>query len=254
MNCTNFSTLTGMRCEPVPMRDGSAAIAVITPFTFFDGDGVEVFASSVGTQVHLFDDGLTMHWLHSIGLRVGQDRRRWSALRAVAQTYGVHLGQDGCLQVLVAHDHASAGFARMVSAQLAIDAWAREHVGLPHAAQWLIEEASLYLRAWRPQVPLELDPLPVTGASGDHYRFHASKGVELIDAITPHRNTTSQELRKLVDVRRLASNAELQIRVILDDRRDAESAAKEAAILGSMATTWTMSKLIKAAGVAAAIQ
>jgi hypothetical protein len=33
------------------MRDGSAAIAVITPFTFFDGDGVEVFASSVGTQV-----------------------------------------------------------------------------------------------------------------------------------------------------------------------------------------------------------
>lgn len=249
MNCDHFAQITGMRCQPVPTRDGSEAIAVITPFTFFDGDGLELFACRhANGSVHLFDDGQTMHWLHSLGLRLGDDRRRWAPLRAAAEVYGIKLNHSGVLETIVSADQASTGFARMISAQLAIDGWAREHAGAAPEAQWLLEEAMLYLRTWKPNVPFTQEPDPVQGLSGKAHAFQVGLGNELIDTLAPHPNATGAELRKLVDVRSSPRNRDLEIRVILDDRRSPEAAKQEASILGNLATTWTMSRLIAAAG------
>jgi hypothetical protein len=55
-------------------------------------------------------------------------------------------------------------------------------------------------------------------------------------------------LRKLVDVRASSRNVELQIRVVIDDRRQPDRAAIEASILGRFAMTWPMTRLIAAAG------
>lgn len=251
MNCEQFSEITGVRCEPLPMRDGSDAVALHTPFAFFDGDGFEVYATRAGTQVHFFDDGLTLHWLRGMGFKVGDDRRRWAPIRNAASTYGVTLADDGTLETFVPFASAATGFARMVSALFAVDAWAREHAGMPQDAQWLIEEATMYLRAWKPSAVFVERPSAVVGFSGKAYTFPISLDGELIDALSPHPNATGGELRKLVDVRASAKNRDLGVRVILDDRRDPIAAAQEGAILGNLATVWTMTKLIQAAGVPA---
>lgn len=247
MNCEHFSALTGMRCEPVGTRTGDGAVALLTPFTFFDGDGIELFASSSGAQAHFFDDGSTMHWLHGLGLRLGDDRRRWAPVRNAAAAYGVTLADDGCLEAFAPLGSASVGFARMVSATLAIDAWARDHAGLPQDATWLAEEAAMYLRAWQPQKQLTEQPSPVAGLSGRAHSFHLRLGEELVDAISPSPGATGAELRKLVDVRALPSNSELQILVIVDDRRDQAAARQEGAIIGNFAKAWPMSRLIAVA-------
>jgi hypothetical protein len=254
MKCEQLSELTGIRCEPLPMRDGSQAVALQTPFSFFDGDGFEVYAAAAGSQVHFFDDGLTLHWLRGTGFKIGDDRRRWAPIRSAAQPYGVALAEDGTLETFAPLANAAAGFARMISALLAVDTWARDHAGMPHDAQWLVEEAMMYLRAWKPKAVFVERPQPVMGMSGKPYAFQMSLDGELVDAIAPHPNATGGELRKLVDVRASVRNRDLDIRVILDDRRDPDAAAQEGAILGNLCNAWTMSKLILAAGAPALTQ
>jgi len=107
----------------------------------------------------------------------------------------------------------------------------------------------MYLRAWRPDASVQMDPEPVVGFSGKTYSFQLALGQELIDTIAPHPNATGATLRKLVDLRNAPRNADLAIRVILDDRKQPEIAAQEASILGTLATTWTMTRLMAAAGV-----
>lgn len=248
MNCDAFALITGMRCEPMPMRDGSEAVALQTPFTFFDGDGVELFAAAHGPQVLFFDDGLTLHWLKGAGFKLGDDRRRWAPLRNAVQAYGVTLSEDGTLETFAPSANPAGGFARMVSAVLAVDGWAREHAGESQEPLWLVEEAAMYLRAWKPHAALSERPAPLVGLSGKAYAFQLAIDGEYVDAINPHPNATGGELRKLVDVRASATNRDARIRVVLDDRRDPDAALQEGAILGNLATTWTMSKLIRAAG------
>jgi hypothetical protein len=254
MKCDQFQSLTGVRCETLPMRDGSDAVAIQTPFAFFDGDGVEVYAARVGNQVHFFDDGLTLHWLRGVGVKVGDQRRRWTPIRNAASQYGVSLSDDGTLETFCSILNPAAGFARMVSAVLAVDAWAREHAGASQDSQWLIEEASMYLRAWKPTAILSDRPEPVVGLSGKAYSFPLLFDGELIDALSPHPSATGGELRKLVDLRAAAGNKDLAIRIILDDRRDDAAAAQEGAILGNLATVWTMRRLIRAAGLPSVTQ
>lgn len=248
MNCDQFESLIGMRCEPIPMRDGSGAVALHTPFTFFDGDGVEIYATSAGPGVQFFDDGLTLDWLRGAGFRVREDRRRWASIRKAVAPYGVSLSENGCIESFWPAEDAPTGFARTVSAILAVDAWAREHAGIPQEAQWLAEEVAMYLRAWKPRGEFSDRPGAVLGLSGRAHSFDMSLDDELIDAITPHPASTGGELRKLVDVRAIAANKGLAIRVVIDDRRDPDAAGQEAAILGNFAQTWPISRLIQAAG------
>jgi len=254
MTHDDLSALFGLRCDPVATRDGSVAVDIVTPFSFFDGDGLEIFACATNRHVHLFDDGYTIQWLESIGLKVGDDRRRWTQARSAASTYGVTLTDNGSLEVITDPAAAPAAFARLVSAQLAIDTWARQAIGSPPDADRLIDEAALYLRAWRPSANLKADPEPLQGVSGKPHAFHFALNGELVDVIAPHHSTVAAELHKLVDVRSLRSNDGIEIRVIIDDRVHTAAADQEAKILSAVASSWTMSRLIAASGVIAPIQ
>ncbi|MBB1161487.1 DUF1828 domain-containing protein [Aquariibacter albus] len=247
MNCSLLPDLIGMRCEPQAMRDGSLCAAVVTPFRFFDGDGMSLFAFSVGDTVHLSDEGMTLSWLLGLGHRL-DDRRAWKPLRAALAPYHVTLNDDGVVEVLAPTAQAPSAFARMVSGLLALDAWARSANGTgASTSNTLREEAALYLRAWRPASPLLDDPEPLLGLSGSEHSFAFRMGNEYIDAIGSAPAASSAELRKLVDVRGSELNASVQIRVIVDDRTAPERAATEVSILGRFAKAWPMSRLIRAA-------
>lgn len=247
MNCLDFSKATGMRCEPLPMRDGSQAIAILTPFSFFDGDGVTVYACAKAQQVEYFDDGACLDWLRTVGLNLDDNRHRWPSIRAAVERYGVVLDEDGGLTTVAPAANPATGFARMVSAQLAIDTWARDCVGKPQSPH-LLDEAALYLRAWRPTSALVVAPEASTrGITGKVHGFAFRKGNGFVDVIQPHQAASAAELRKLTDVRQLPENADLDIRVIVDDRRDPEAAAQEVQLLSSVARSWPMTRLIEAA-------
>lgn len=247
MNCELFSELIGMRCEPQPARDASDCIAVVTPFTFYDGEGITLFARTVGEQAHLFDDGSTLFWLHGAGHRALADRRSWKPLRNALSPYGVSLNDDATIETYARADVMASAFARMVAALLAVDAWAREVVGAG-ASIALEEEAAMYLRAWRPREQVSEHPEALAGMSGLQHTFALLQAGEYIDAIGPSQAASSAELRKLVDVRSHAANAEIGIRVIVDDRRQPDRALLEATILGRFAKAWPMTRLIAAAG------
>lgn len=247
MNCYQFSTLTGMRCEPQETYGGEPCIAVVTPFSFFDGDGLTIFARTIGEQIHLFDDGATLFWLRGLGLRTLDDRRSWRPLRTTLSKYNVGLSEDGTIELMTPQAGAAGGFARMVSGLLAVDAWARENAGQGSGLP-LEQEASLYLRAWRPDLTVETDPVPIVGMSGAEHRFALRQGDEYIDTIGSSQTAVGAEARKLIDIRSKSEHGNLPIRVIIDDRAHPERAQREASIIGRLANAWTMSKLIETAG------
>ena len=247
MNCDQFAQLIGMRCEPQPMQDGSSCLAVVTPFSFFDGDGLSLFARTVGDQVHLFDDGQTLFWLHGLGHRGLDDRRSWRPLRSALERYSVVLSDDATIEVMAPLAQAAGAFARMVSGMLAVDAWARDAAGA-ESSPLLDDEAALYLRAWRPDSEVVQHPEPLVGISGQAHSFSMLQAGEYIDTIGPSRAASGAELRKLVDLRSSATHPELDVRVIVDDRKQPERAMQEIVILGRVARAWPMSQLIAAAG------
>ena len=238
-----------MRCEATPQRDGSSCIEVVTPFGFFDGSGLSVFAMDIGDKVLFSDEGMTMFWLRGLGVSM-DDRRAWRPIKSALAPFALDLSGEGVIETIAAYDEVTNGFARMVAAQLAVDAWARENVNAPSPAL-LRDEVALYLRAWRHQ-EVVMDPDPVQGFSGAQHRFAMRQGNEYIDAIGPSSASSGAEARKLLDVRASAAHAALDVRVVIDDRRDPDKAATEAAILGRFAKVWPLSKLVQSAGVSSA--
>lgn len=241
MNCDNFQELIGMRCSPI-----GDAVEVITPFTFPDGDGIDVFAQAHGPQVYFFDDGFTLMHLHSAGIHLN-DRKRWRPLRTIAEIHGTSLSEDGVFETLCPAASASAGFARLVSTLLGVANWQREQIGVTQDSAWFIDEVAMYLRAWKPKAPMIEKPT-VQGFSGRPLKFDFQIGDQYIDAIQPHGASTGAELRKIIDLTAGSMKSKLEALVIVDDRTQPEAAKQEMDIIGRVAKAWPMSALIKASG------
>lgn len=242
MNCDRFGDLIGMRCNPA-----GDAVEVITPFTFADGNGIELFAQERGSQVHFFDDGFTLLHLQSAGVQIGNNKNRWKPLRTIAQRYEVTLSDDGVFETLCSSEHASVGFARMVSTLLGVAAWERENAGVSLDNSYLVEEVGFYLRAWKPSRDLQRKPI-VRGFSGRTLTFDYELDGHLIDAVQPHGRTTGAELRKLVDFNSSPVRLQREPLVIVDDRANPDAAKQELDILGRVATSWALTALIAASG------
>jgi hypothetical protein len=71
---------------------------------------------------------------------------------------------------------------------------------------------------------------------------------EAVIAIAPHPNSVSAAAKKLLDIRAAPENAGLQVLVVLDDRRDSETAMREGRILDSVANVMMMTRLEKKSG------
>lgn len=242
MNCDQLQQIIGMRCNPI-----GDAIEVITPFTFSDGDGLEMFAKSAGNLIHFFDDGLTVHHLHGIGIKIGTNKKRWQPLRNIAANHGVTLSDDGVFETLCSSSNPSLGFARMVSTLLGVASWEREQHGVAIDAEWLIEEVALYLKSWKPSSNLIEKP-SARGFSGRVLHFDFELNGQYVDAIQPHSASTGAELRKIVDLSSSLSNKDKSVLVIVDDRSNPDAAKQEIGILGRVTEAWSMTGLIKASG------
>lgn len=242
MNCDQFTDIVGMRCAPI-----GDAIEVITPFTFSDGDGIELFVQSIGTQLLFFDDGFTLHHLHNVGISVGFNQKRWQPLKTIAKNYGVTLSDNGVFETLCPASNPSEGFARMVSTLLGIANWEREQAGVSFDSAWLVEEVALYLKAWRPASTLIEKPT-AQGFSGRLLTFDFELDGKFIDAIQPHSASTGAELRKVVDLSSNKTYFNKEVLVVVEDRVNPARAKQEMEIIGRVASAWPMSSLIKASG------
>lgn len=242
MNCEKFNEIIGMRCNPV-----GSAIEIVTPFSFLDGNGIELFAQDAGSQIHFFDDGCTLLHLHSAGIRFGNDNRKLQPLRNITSSYGVNISDVGVIETLCSKDKASIGFANIVSALLGVASWEREQNGVSMDDSWLVDEVAMYLRAWKPSENLIKNPI-VRGFSGRKLSFDFEMGGEYIDAISPHFASTGAELRKIVDLNSSSQSARKEVLVIVDDRSRKDLAKQEIDILGRISKAWPMSSLISAVG------
>lgn len=243
MNCDQFSEIIGMRCNQL-----GSATEVISPFTFADGNGIELFAQERGEQVHYFDDGFTLTHIHNVGIQLGDNRKRWSPLKNISEAYGVYLSDNGVFETMCPKKDASQGFARIMSALIRVAAWEREQIGVNQDATFLIEEVSLYLRAWKPTSNIIESP-SVTGFSGRSLTFDFEFDGQYIDAIHPHFASTGAELRKIIDYNSISNQRGMEVFVIVDDRVNKVRAKQEIGIIGRVAKTWPLSSLISASGV-----
>lgn len=241
MNCENFEALIGMRCSPI-----GDAVEIITPFTFADGHGLEVFAKSVAPQVHFFDDGQTLMHLHGVGIHL-KDRRNWAPLKAIADTHDVTLSDDGVFEVLAPIASAGNGFARLVSTLLGVGSWGREQAGVAQDNAWFVEEVALYLKAWKPGAAFLTKPT-AKGFSGRSLRFDFQVDNQYVDAMQPHGASTGSELRKAVDLNTGPLGMDGGLLVVVDDRTNPVAAKQEIEIIGRVASAWPMTRLIAASG------
>lgn len=230
-----------MRCNPL-----GNAVEIVTPFTFADGNGIEVFARSVAPQVHFFDDGFTLMHLHSAGVHL-KGKRYWSPLRTIADTHGVTLSDNGVFEILAPLANAASGFSRLVSTLLGVASWERDQVGISHDNDWFVEEVALYLKAWKPTAPLLPKPT-ATGFSGRSLKFDFQLGNQYVDAVLPHGASTGAELRKAVDLNTGPLGGEGGLLVVVEDRINQTAARQEIEILGRVAKAWPMTRLIQASG------
>lgn len=241
MNCLDYELLLGMRCNPV-----ADAIEIVTPFTFQDGNGIEIYAQSHSSQVHFFDDGFTLFHLHNSGIHLNH-KRNLTPLKAIAENHGVALSDDGVFELLCNKDNASRGFASLVATILGVADWERKQVGVSQDNSWFVEEVAMYLRAWKNDTPLLPKPT-AKGFSGRTLEFDFQFGDQYIDAILPHANSTGAELRKAVDLNTGPLGTKNGLLLIVEDRKSPVSAKQEIEILSRVATTWPMSQLIAASG------
>ena len=243
MNCDKFQEIIGMRCNAL-----GEAVEVITPFTFADGNAFEVFAQSRGDVVHFFDDGFTLLHLHSAGIDLGADKKRWKPLKKIAEDHGVTLSDKGVFEVFSPLPSASQGFAQFISTLLSVATWEKEQASINTYAEFLIEEAALYLQAWKPNVPFIKRPAPLIGLSGRKLKFDFQLGNQYIDAVSAHSNSTGSELRKILDFHAGPGNKDKEVLVIVDDRVNPEIAKEEISVISQIANTWAFSALIRASG------
>lgn len=237
-----------MRCLPV-----GNAVEIITPFTFADGDGVGVFAQTLGPQVLFFDDGFTLQHLSSVGIDVGFNKKRWQPLRSITKTYGVSLSDQGIFETLCPANNPSQGFARIISTILGVAHWEKEQAGVSQDAAWFIDEVALYLKAWKPKAALSERP-SARGFSGRTLSFDFELDGQFVDAIHSHSASTGAELRKIIDLHSNSAYSSKEVLVIVDDRQGLDGAKQEMAIIGQVATAWGISALMRASGGGATAQ
>jgi hypothetical protein len=242
MNCEQFESIIGMRCAQM-----GSAMEIITPFTFGDGDGFELFAKPLENHIHFHDDGFTLLHLHSVGIQLGGNKNKWKPLKTIAENYGVSLSNSGVFEVFSPINAPGAGFAKMVSTLLGIATWEREQTGIVLDRAALVDEVAFYLQAWKPTARLFRDPT-IQGFSRRILHFDFQIDGQYVDAMNPHGASTGAELRKIVDLTGSQNETPNNVLIVVDDRTHQEAAKQETAILSRIASVWPMSRLIDTAG------
>jgi hypothetical protein len=187
----------------------------------------------------LSDNGEMLAHLEAVGVPVG---RRVATLRDRVARFGLTLGDQGDVRVLVPAEQGAHVLATVIGGLLSVAEWEREQVGLDEQTQNLAEEAEILLREWKPGATLEHRP-KIKGQSKREHTFAFLMDGEYIDVIPANHTATGVTMRKAGDVKNSPYLAGREIRVVIDDRRDPDRADVERQILGSLVRAMTLTKL-----------
>lgn len=248
MACSDITRLIGMTCSPLS-DDGSVAM-LETAFTFADGDAIPVFIEKTGGMVRFFDDGGTLMHFAGRGLRL-TNRRNIKFLTNAGAPHGVTLNDSGDFEVWAPSADAPKAFASYISAMISIADWERSQEGVAPDLSLLIEEVGQCLRALNQGIPLQENP-EFVGISGQHYALDFDFEGKAVIAISPHRQSVSAAIRKLVDIRSSPENVGFEAMIILDDRYEPIAAKNEGRVLNAVGNVWPMTRLEARAGCATA--
>lgn len=239
MNRDWLETATAFDCVPIRGLHGEHGVEIGTPFSYADGSAIVLYALEEGGRILLSDNGEMLAHLEAVGIPVG---RRVPTLRERVARFGLTLGDQGDVRVLVPADQGAHMLAMAISGLLSVAEWEREQVGLDEQTQNLAEEAEILLREWKPGASLERRP-KIKGQSKREHTFAFLIDGEYIDVIPANHTATGATMRKAGDVKNSPYLAGREIRVVIDDRREPGRAEIERQILGSLVKAMTLSKL-----------
>lgn len=239
MNRDWLETATAFDCVPIRGLHGEHGVEIGTPFSYADGSAIVLYALEEGGRILLSDNGEMLAHLEAVGIPVG---RRVPTLRERVARFGLTLGDQGDVRVLVPSDQGAHMLAMAISGLLSVAEWEREQVGLDEQTQNLAEEAEILLREWKPGASLERRP-KIKGQSKREHTFAFLIDGEYIDVIPANHTATGATMRKAGDVKNSPYLAGREIRVVIDDRREPGRAEIERQILGSLVKAMTLSKL-----------
>ena len=239
MICQQLSTLLGFDCSPLT-ESGNVAL-VSTPFKFDDGDALPVFAELINGQIRFFDDGHTLMHFIGRGVRI-ENKKHATFLASTATKNGTAFTDQGEVEIWAPSDSAAEAFNKYISSLIALSAWEREQRGADTDVSLFVEEVAMALRAWKPQADITLEP-PFEGVSGRTYKLDFLLDGLAVTVASAHPNSVSAVLHKLVDIHGRLATTGAKFLVVIDDRTDPDSAAREALIVQSVATVMPFTAL-----------
>lgn len=241
MNCAEIIKSLGLNCKVLPASDGKPIHCISTPFDYFDGDGIHLYAEELGDLVRFFDAGDTLFHVVGSGIKF-RDKRSIKPIKKLVEDAGAMLSDDGEISALAPTKDSREGFKKTLAAILNVAAWEAENAGISTDVTSLTNEVEIYLREWKPRHEVLLEQ-PLAGISGRSHSFSFLIDGELIDVVSSAPQSTASEIRKLADIRGIPSQANTHIRVIIDDRGNPERAREEAMILSRFADVWPLTSL-----------
>lgn len=241
MSCSDLLKSFGFNCKDMPDSNGNLIHCINTPFQFFDGDGIYLYAEKTGDIIRFFDAGDTVFHMAGSGIHF-KDKRSIKTIEKLVLEAGASLSISGEISSISPVDDAKSGFSQALSAILSVAEWESENVGYSNDVTTLAAEVEMYLRQLKPNAEIIYDQT-LLGVSGRENAFNFLIDGELIDVVSSSPQSTASEVRKLADVRGISSNDKLSIKVIIDDRRDAKRAHQEALIISRFADAMLLSNL-----------
>ena len=117
MNCNWLKTATAFDCVPVRGLHGERGVEIGTPFTYADGSAIVLYALEEGNRILLSDNGEMLAHLEAVGVPVG---RRVATLRDRVARFGLTLGDQGDVRVLVPAEQGVHRLATAISGLLSV--------------------------------------------------------------------------------------------------------------------------------------
>lgn len=239
MLCQSLYEEIGLDCQLIE-RGESAAIRVMTPVDFSDGAPFYFYMQELSNGYSIItDDCDSIFHFQALGL-INCERKSWRGITTLAERHGFTLSESGELAVTFETKNRSLYLSKALEIGYALKVWEQDRLGKDLIDLFFVDEVEMALRSWKPDIEIIKKP-SVAGYSKRTYDFDLGFDDLLIDAIKPNARSTGTKLRKILDVQKGASGAEMLF--IVDDRDNADRARMERDLIGGIAKAMLFSHL-----------
>lgn len=238
MFCDQLTSRIGLQCHS--LDDNGSVFLIETPFRFQDGDHIPVYVEVKGNQCRFFDDGATFMHFAGLGINLNSGNQI-KFLKNAAETHGACLTDQGEIEIWAESKNPGKAFAAYIATLLELVRWEGERKAISHDTGVFVEEVAQYLMAWK-RMGIKRNP-KITGITGREYVLDFDMDGTLVLAISAHHQSSSSALHKLIDIKGLPANGEVQTLVVIDDRKDPDAAKAEGLLLSSVSKVIGMGQL-----------